>query len=221
MKTVDKSRRFAFHHQNETLLFQFLLHECICAQHILRDNPSREMLRYMIGNVDREENIWQPQYGHVPRLRYYCTLFTTHFGDPSSPLTEQLDQTVERAYHAALKCRSLREKDEASLTVLYQSLSAELSCLLKLLFEKLPDYRDCPAILHFLLRHQEKCDAAYQESIVKKMFSSFFPQGSEQAQTFLIDWFSKKGFEHLLPSIEEHLRKIGSLYQDILLEGNT
>ena len=118
MKTADKSRRFAFHHQNETLLFQFLLHECICAHHILRDNPSREMLRYMIGNVDREENIWQPQYGHVPRLRYYCTLFTTHFGDPASPLTEQLDQTVERAYHAALQCRSLREKDEASLTVL-------------------------------------------------------------------------------------------------------
>lgn len=218
MNTVAKSRRFAFHHQNETLLFQFLLHECICAHTILRKNPSLETLNHIIGNIDREENIWQPQQGHVSRLRHYCTLFTTHFGDSASSLAQQLDQTIERAYSAALQCRSLREKDDKSLCVLYQSLNEELFCFLKLLLEKLPDYRDCPDILHFLLRHQEQCDAACQEPIVKKMFSSFFPQGTEEAQTYLIDWFSKKGFEHLLPSIEENLKKIGFL--DILPEGN-
>lgn len=212
MQTIVKNRRFAFHHQNEALLFQFLLHECISAHGILRNKPCPALMRHVIGHSDNEENIWQAPFGHVIRLRQYCTLFTTHFGDPSSTLSQQLGQTIERAYSAALLCRSYHDKDENQLALLYQPLKRELSSFLKLLFEKLSDYRDSPSVLYFLLRHHEQCDAAYRQPIVKKMFCSFFPQGIEQAQAYLTERFSQKGFDHLIPSIEENLKKIDSAF---------
>jgi hypothetical protein len=210
MKTGSKSRRFAFHHQNEIVLFQFLLHECIQAHAILRNNSSPDILSDLIGNIDRDETIWLPQYGHIPRLRHYSTLLTTHFGNSASPFFDQLDHSIEKVYIAALHART-HDKNEVRLQMLYQCLNQELPVLLKLLFEKIVDYRDSPSILHFLLRHQEACDAACEEPMVKKIFSIFFPQGAYEAHAYLIDWFSKKGFEHLLPSIEEKLKKIAPL----------
>ncbi|MFC2049109.1 hypothetical protein ACFLR2_00335 [Chlamydiota bacterium] len=208
MTNAAKSCRFAFHHQNEALLFQFLLHECISAQRLLRQEPCPERLRHVIGYREGEQLAWQALFGHLPRMRHYCALFETHFAAPSSPLSEQLSQALERAHSAAQECLNVHEKEEKSLAFFYPPLISELSCFLKLLFEKLSDYRDNPSVLYFLLRHQEECDAAYCEPVVKKMFSSFFPQGSEQAQAFLTEQFSHKGFDHLIPSIEEGFKKM-------------
>jgi hypothetical protein len=206
--TPVKSRRFAFHHQNEALLFQFLLRECLTAHQILFQHPCPKKFRDIVGNLNGEVQPWQHHYGHVPRLRHYCTLYTTFFADSSSSIASQLVLSIEKACQAALQCGSFQEQTTEKQAQLYAPLQQEMGCILSLLFAKLPDYREDPFILYFLLRHQELCDAVFQQPIVKNTLNSFFPQGLDQALTYMTDWFSKKGFEHLIPSIEEKFKDL-------------
>ncbi len=206
MQTNVKSR-FAFHHQNEALLFQFLLHESLSAHNILRQKPSPLLLCQVIGPIDRE-NVWQSMLGHLPRLRHYCSLFIKYFDEGASPLSQQLHDTLERAQKVARKCSLFQEKSLDEQKMLYRPLKKELVNVIKLLLQKVYDYKENPSILLFLLRHQEECRTVFRKPIVKDLFSDIFPDGRDQAYAFLSEKFSQKGFEHLIPSIETYLKQL-------------
>jgi hypothetical protein len=196
--------RFAFYHQNEALLFQFLLHECLRAHQILRKKPNFELFLQVAGNFDSVPTGWQAPSGHLPRLLHYCTLLSAHF--ESSSLCKDLGQTLERAYLKAKQCY-INFKSEEHLKH-YADLRKDMLIFMKFLFIKLYDFKENASVLYFLLRHQEQFDALYREPIIQKKFSVFFPEGIKQAQLFLTEKFSKKGFNHLIPYIEQKLKKL-------------
>jgi hypothetical protein len=211
-RSAPPVKRFAFYHQNEALLFQFLLYECMRAQQTLRKKPDATLLLQIMGKVESRVESWHAPLGHLPKLLHYCSLLATHFDTPPSPLCKNLEQTLQRAYAVAKECHAALERDVEGLSKLYTLLRKEMRTFMKLLFEKLHDFCDNAAVLFFLLRHQEQFDALYREPIIKKKFHLFFPEGVKQAQGFLIEKFSKKGFNHLIPYIEQRLQNLAPLH---------
>lgn len=206
--SAPSDNRLAFYHQNEALLFQFLLHECLRAHQILRKKQSLELFLQIVGHVGETSDTWQAPYGHLPRLLHYCSLLATHFNETSSSLCKNLGEILDRAYLTAKRCYALLEKGKNENTQLYADLRKEIRSFVTLLFVKLYDFRDNASVLYFLLRHQEQFDALYREPIIKKTFYAFFPDGLREAQIFLVEKFSKKGFNHLIPHIEQKLKTL-------------
>lgn len=201
-------RRFTFYHQNEALLFQFLLHECLRAHQILKKKPDKKLLSKVIGKLENRSENWHAPHGHLPRLHHYCTLLVTHFDDPSSKMGKNLKTILERAFSNAQKISPLIEKEEKSLVELYTHLRKEMRACLKLLLNKVDQFHENASVLYFLLRHQEQIDAFYRGPIIQKKFRAFFPDGMLQAQKFLSEKFSKKGFHHLIPFIEQKMKQL-------------
>lgn len=204
------NNRFAFYHQNEALLFQFLLHECLRAHLILKKKPDAALFLQLTGNLNRPSDTWQAPYGHLPRLFHYCSLLSVHFNNPATSLCKNLGLSLERAYELAKRCHDLRDKDEEEHAKHYTKLRKEIRVFMKLLFEKAHDFRDNASVLFFLLRHQEQLDSVYKEPIVRKTFHVFFPDGMDEAYHFLVEKLSKKGFNHLIPLIEQKLKNISA-----------
>ena len=204
----SSSRCFAFYHQNEALLFQFLLHECLCAHGILRKRPDPGLLPQVVGNLQGPSTNWHAPSGHLPRLFHYTGLFTSHFNTPPTRLCTDLGLILERAHQAAMHHSDLKCKDDQADANLYTLLRREIRAFLTLLFERLPQYRDNPSVLYFLLRNQEQFDTVCRQPIIKKTFVTFFPDGMKQAHHFLTENFVRKGFNHLIPSLELKLKKL-------------
>jgi hypothetical protein len=197
--------RFAFYHQNEALLFQFLVHECLQAHHLLRKKPCPVLLSLIVGNLQIDPEKWQAPTGHLPRLMHYCILLISHFNQPTSRYCLDLQGCLNRAYLAAKKYEESSDQ-EKGCEKLYKLLKKEISCFAKTLLEKLPDFRENASVLYFLLRYQEQVDAIYRQPFIKKTFHLFFPEGLDAAILFMTEKFAKKGFHLLIPSIEEKLK---------------
>jgi len=203
--STSPPHHFAFYHQNEALLFQFLLHECLQAHQILRKKPDVNLFQQVTGNLDQVSENWHAPLGHLPKLLHYCTLLSSHFEHAAS-LCKDLGQTLERAYSKAKQCYSTFDTHEHLQH--YADLRKEMLLFMKFLFVKLYDFRENASVLYFLLHHQEQFDSLYREPIIKKTFLAFFPDGIKQVQFFLSEKFSKKGFNHLIPYIEQKLKKL-------------
>jgi hypothetical protein len=200
--------RFAFYHQNEALLYQFLLHEGLKAHQLLRKKPKLELLQKVIGSLELVSDKWHAPAGHLPRLIHYCSLLSVHFNDPSSELCKDLEAILCRACLTAKECYTAFKLEKKEQSQLYANLRRDIQAFMKILFSKIHAFRENASVLYFLLRHQEQFDALYREPIIMKTFNFFFPEGTKQAQLFLCEKFSKKGFHHLIPFIEQKLQKI-------------
>jgi hypothetical protein len=202
------SSRFAFYHQNEALLFQFLVHECLRAHSLLRKKPCPILLVQIVGNLEVGCEKWQAPIGHLPRLMHYCALLYSHFNQSLIPYSKQLKIILDRAYSAAKKYESSADRGEEACGRLYKILREAITTFIKILLERLPEYRDDASVLYFLLRHQEQVDALFRQPFVKKTFSLFFPEGVGQAYLFFAEKFTKRGFNHLIPAIEQQLKQL-------------
>lgn len=204
MQTINKISRFAFYYQNEGLLFQFLLHECLCLHRTLSENPSAEVWLNFTGVV-KGYAVRHLECGRLSMLHHYCHLFIAHFTDSTTPLHNHLIQSLEKTYNVAIDI--FYEKEELKQHDLYVGLKNEIAVFMELLFKKLDDYKEDPSVLYFLLRHQEQFEMICNQPIIKKAFALFFPEGAQQAQVFLTTHFSKKGFEYVIPAVEAQFKK--------------
>lgn len=200
------ANHLSFYHQNEALLFQFLLHESLRTHKALIKKPETSLLAHVIGDFKASSSKnWLDPSGHLPKLVHYYTLFLSHFNSPPTPLCQSLGETIEKACATAKKCYTQLEQCSEDHAKTYTQLRKEIRTLVKLLFEKLPEYSENPSVLYFLLKYREELDSLFRKPIIKITFLNFFPKGAVQAQNFFSEKFSKKGFDHLIPSVEEIL----------------
>jgi hypothetical protein len=206
--TKGSAKQLAFYHQNEGLLFQFLLHESLRLFKILGKKHSSFLLSRILKVPEKSLKGWQITGGCLHRLVHYYYLFLAHFDNPPSPLCRHLAITLEKA---ALKVKHYYDGDnqgEKAELHLFLALRRHIRSFIALLFEKIPHYRDNPAVLFFLLRNQEHFDTICRQSIIKATFFNMFPEGIEQAYAFIAEKYAKKGFNHLLPLLELKLKQL-------------
>jgi len=201
MKQEKPEKRFAFFHQNEALLYQFFLHECISTCFLIKNTLSADLLKQLMGCSASK---LQSLQGHLPKMLHYYELQKANFDE--QPLMESVGQTLERAYLAGQLCVELIQKDSKEHKKPYLQLRREIKKVGKLLFELLPIYyKDNPHVLYFVLCRHEQLDALYGEAIVANLFNSLFEGGLPEVETFLSEKFARKGFNHLLPNIQKQL----------------
>lgn len=199
---------FVFYHQNDGLLYQFLLHECLCAHNLLRKKPSTPLLHQIVGSLELSQEKWRAPKGHLPRLIYYSTLFFSHFNQTLMSDTRHLKERLGLLYQEALFNMELMNDNKPELKKLYSILKKEIGAFFKILLKEVPQYKENPAVLYFLLRNQKQIDAIYRQSFTKEIFFMLFPGGLEQAHSFLAERFANKGFNRLLSQISELLQQL-------------
>jgi len=197
--------RFAFFHQNEALLYQFFLHECITTCFLLKKTPSFDLFEQLVGKYSSH---WYRVQGHLPKMLHYYELQKANFEE--KPLMKTLGQTLERAYLTGQMCAKLIKKDSKEHKKPFQQLKREIKKVGKLLFDLLPQYQDNPQVLYFVLCRHEQLDALYGESVVAKLFNSLFSGGLPEVEAFLCEKFARKGFNHLLPNIQKQLEMLNN-----------
>jgi len=196
--------RFDFYHQNEALLFQFILHECLLTHQLLKKKPDEKMLLRLLG--DSHVRAWNGQKGHLQKLLHYHDLLISHFSDSKNPLIINTGKALDRAFIAAQECQKLL--GETSALKPFQQLKREMKKVTQLLFDKIGDYRKNENILFFILRQHKQFDDLYGEPIVAKTFSSLFPGGLREAGVFIEENYSRRGFNHLLPIIHKKIKSL-------------
>lgn len=126
-------------------------------------------------------------------------------------LSEQAFGLVEKAL------RNFREwttkSKEASKERTKKSLERLLSCLNSLssiLQEIVSLFASDETTVYFLIRHREALAKSFSPAFLKKILVFHF-QKTQSVEAFLTTEFSKKGFEQLLPEIQQELRACGDL----------
>ncbi|MCH9609421.1 MAG: hypothetical protein S4CHLAM45_05620 [Chlamydiales bacterium] len=194
---------------DETLLLQFLLNECLIAQDVLSKSPSKGSLQDLIGEKEDPSTHWRGvcglgrPIGHLRKLRFYCSLI------PPASSIHTIETPLDEALLAAKECQYALHKEEVCPKASFERLKKEMLIFTAKLLEQIHFYEKNGPLLFFLLRKQTAIDRIYGKGTTAKKVLSFFSNGVKEASQFLTHCFSKRGFSHLLPTINKHLDIVG------------
>ncbi|MCC5831920.1 MAG: hypothetical protein JJU12_02630 [Chlamydiales bacterium] len=203
MKQNRPENPFAFFHQNEALLYQFFLHESLLACMLVKETPTPDLLKQIMGESAHQ---FYNSQGHLPKMLHYYDLHMENF-EPY-PAMKSVGRTLDRALSAARSCADLIDKECKDHKKHFLQLRRELKKVGKLLYDLLPHYKNNPHVLYFVLCRHEQLDSLYGKASLVSLFDSLFEGGLVEVETFLSDSFSRKGFHHLLPNIQKQLETI-------------
>jgi hypothetical protein len=203
MKPNRPENPFAFFHQNEALLYQFFLHECLAACMLVKSAPTPGLLKQVIGESAHQFYSLQ---GHLPKMLHYYELHMSNFAP--YPKMKSVGRTLESACLAAQSCAELIEKDSKDHKKPFLRLRRDLKKVGKLLFDLVPQYKNNPHVLYFILCRHEQLDSLYGKASLVRLFNSLFEGGLEEVETILSESFARKVFHHLLPNIQKQLETI-------------
>jgi hypothetical protein len=187
--------RFAFFHQNEGVLHQFFLNECLLILQALQEKADDGLVARLIGDIEKRA-FWESAFGHLPKLQLFYALLNTHFADPQSLAIKQIGSILTRA------CK------KATLYPDWQELKRDIKKITTLFFEKLPSTPDKEPVLFFLLRSHEQFEALYGKPIIATLFVKLFSGGIEEAGVVIEEYYKRNGFNHLLPLIDEKIHSL-------------
>jgi hypothetical protein len=211
-------------HQSKNLWMQFLVSEYfsswqgaemlvkIASEKQLQLDPLHHAVGVLLGSP--QSYGWKMEEGCIAKLRYYSLQFCQH--NTSCTFSQALQQDANQAWLACLmildffhlvksdplarKHRSGLKKSCLKLQAFLHSLGTHLQCLL----QQFPDEN----ILFFMLRHKKQFDTLFGENYVAALFNSFFPQGEKEALEFLQFKYAERGFENLIPVIENFYKPL-------------
>ncbi len=183
MKREESYNCFAFFHQNEALLYQFFLDECLTSSQQLMHKLSPQTLEKLLGPSPCMY-CYQAK-GNLPRMFHLCSLYKEHFGTTS--ILEKIEES--------LICAQKHACDQN-----HQHLKREIKKIGDLLLEKFYLYNENPHVLYFVLRNYNQ---------LKKHYSKL--PNLETYRDFLSEKMAQKGFHHLLPGIEKLMAEISNV----------
>lgn len=212
---------FNYPHQNNSLMFQFIIAEYINAS-IQIDLISSHLPETHKGTMDNLERSlqtlsgslqeymrffsWNLEEGILSKLKCYTALFAANAEIMHSKHL-QLEKYSNQAWKISLESLDMmrliqHKKNDLSLyESLYQSLShltAVFKKFGKLLAELILEFSQDENVLFFVLRHKEKLDCIYGAGFVKKLFIKMYPEGIAEAEQYLKTKYAKRGFNNLL-----------------------
>ncbi len=206
------------YHFNDGLLFQFILHELIYSSEIILDvinlmeeTETSEVLATMNDTLGRlvgasHESMrllsWMPDHSPLTKLKNYCALFANQSKDSEKP-AHLLHSCSDQAWLGFVQAlRFLRE--EAKLPFLHiQKAIIPMKKLKSTVGKMLPHFRDDENVLFFTVRHHEQIDTLFGQHFVHKLMLELFPDGLDSACDFMVARYTQRGFESLIPEIEQ------------------
>ncbi len=150
---------------------------------------------------------WTIQQGSLKALVHYSHLLQKK--TQPAPLVER----TERAYRQAVMCRQhlLSWKQEGHISPIHlkalaremQSLTRNMHKVGHFLTKELQQYAHDENVIFFLLRHRKEFDTLFHAPYVVAMLEKMYRGGLDQAEQHLVRQYTKRGFENLLPHVNQ------------------
>lgn len=223
---------------SDSLLFQFILSEFLTAHQAIHELPRlydafaggiREergdlglpllnALGELAGAMPEEafDAPWTRRHGTLAHLKHYCLSY-------AAPAGHELQSIARQVFYAALNARDLlwslqapldEERyalDLACLSGLVSRLVSEIDAFSEQLKSHLLRYGRDENVIYYLLQQSEPLLKIYSAEFLCNLLKEMFADGTSDARSFLQDRYHERGFDHLLPSIDELLSKISGL----------
>ena len=162
---------------------------------------------------------WSADIGSLTKLRRFCFRLSARLSD-TVPASANLGVCVSKGFHSVIQARevivglqpgSSSNRGAPNFPGLYQFIDKFLDNMRRasrLILQLLMSFNDDENVILFLLKNQESFEKVYRPKILSKLFSKMYKNGITEAKDFLINSFSGRGFDHLLPQITQQLRAL-------------
>lgn len=221
------------YHQDNTLLFQFILSETLGALAEAKKlgkltSASKQgditgaatAIRKLVGSAHDPYRLfsWIPEEGILPKLKNYCAYFAQN-ASPHDKALVPLYRSTEQAWLLSLVCmddlRLLESqqnltKQTTHLVKSGKKLFLSIQRLGKIVSKAIEQYWDDENVVFFVLRNKEQFDEIFGNKFVKQLLKRMYPGGIEGARRFLSQQFIQRGFHHLVPIIQARITEIES-----------
>lgn len=225
------ARHVNSYHQNNSLLFQFILVEFIetfteiqrldslcsrtpsppsseetSSQQINEDFHSiEEILIKLVGSTKDYKRLfsWNFSEGLLAKLRTYCGLFLQNADTDEKELIaiqHYADKIWNHSLQAIDAIQSLPQDRAAVLTAI-EKTSAAMQRFAKLIARLVHQFRADENVIFYILRHHKTFDKLYGNRFTIKLFSRLYSKGLQEAHNLLVNKYSNRGFDNVLPAI--------------------
>jgi hypothetical protein len=232
------ARHVNSYHQNNSLLFQFMLVEFIetfteiqkldsLCSHILeplaaselsgRQNENnvhliKEILTKLVGPTRDYMQLfsWNFNQGLLAKLRTYCALFLQNADTDEKELIA-IQHYADKIWQNCLQATdALHElpQDHALLFSALEKSGTAMQRFAKLIARLIPQFKNDENVIFYILRNHKLFDKLYGNRFAFKLFSKIYPKGLKEAQQFLIEKYRERGFENMLPVIDSAVNEI-------------
>ncbi len=169
---------------------------------------------HLTGGVFEEEQPfpWVSNKGSLGKLKYFCQLYQD-LDETSSTIRADLRGSVSRAFHAVLQSRELllqirspvdanrRKVDICNLNRLLNRINNCMGQASALIIPLSVPYKRDENVLYFILRHHCEFNHLFHPHFVQGLFEGIFESGVVEAESFLKEAYTKRGFHAILPAI--------------------
>jgi glutamine synthetase adenylyltransferase len=147
---------------------------------------------------------WNFNEGLLSKLRTYCSLFLQNDDTDEKELIA-IQHYAEKIWHHYLQALDALQEVPQDRTQLLTSLDKASSAMhrfAKLIPRLAYHFKHDENVILFLLKNHKILDRLYTNRFVIKLLTKMYPKGIKEVQHFLIEKYSARGFENLLPSIQ-------------------
>lgn len=219
------------YHQNNSLLFQFILAEFLeayteiqrldalcsrtpsplpsdeltCRQAENNFHLIQPVLTKLVGSTRDYMRLfsWNVSEGILSKLRTYCSLFLQNADTDEKELIAIQHYADKIWQNCLLAVDALHEvpQDRNQLFASLEKSSSAMQRFAKLIPRLIHQFRNDENVIFYILRNHKTFDQLYGNRFVVKLFLKVYPKGLKDAQLLLLKKYTDRGFENILPSI--------------------
>ena len=212
--------------KNSSLAFQFILFEMIKAQSVI-ESIEQFLNSYQtknVKNVDQKEIFeilkaitqlpgsqtglnkyftWNLNNGILQKIKSYSLEIST-FSSSNNPLKKY----SEIAICASLEILNKADVSDDNLLLAIKKLLSSYQKLVGAMKKLFLKFQKDENVLFFLLRYQKELEEIFGEGFACKTLKTLFSDGLNEAEKYIKNKFQKRGFDHLLPIINEKIKEL-------------
>lgn len=214
------ARHFNAYHQNDSLLFQFILSEFLEAFReiqmiVLKQYAIEELttgLKKLAGSPHEYMRLfpWNHNNGILAKLKNYCSLFSQNTYSKEKE-SIALQHYAEKAWVFCLETLDILYESTDGSTAHVNPLNKAYNALQRIsrvIARLLVQFRDDENVVFFVLRHHDQFDGLYGTKFVSRLFCRMYPKGLAETAHFLSTKFGTRGFENILPIVKTKISEL-------------
>lgn len=232
------ARHVNSYHQNNSLLFQFILVEFVeafteiqrldslcnrtptplpqdeqaCRQVENNNHLVESALTKLVGPTKHYMRLfsWNFSEGLLSKLRTYCALFLQNSETDEKELIA-IQHYADKIWQGCLQALDTLQEAPQDRPLLFAALdkaSSAMQRFAKLIARLLHQFRDDENVIFYVLRHHQVFDKLYGNRFVIKLLCRIYPKGLKEVQLLLVKKYTERGFDNILPVIYSSLKEL-------------
>lgn len=236
MPSPIHTKQLPAYYKEDGLVFQFLLSDWLLASksnfelssqiYKLLEKPTStrtfqdldEHLKKLYGIHHHTIRFLAPEDGLLKKLSHFAAVLARDIVDEKAD-ERLLRKSTNQAWGFAMELEHLlvnikeSSKDTlpsklAHLKEQGEKITAELKKMGKIIPKIFTKFQKDENVLFFFIRHKNDFDNLHSKGFVKKMIVKAYPKGLSEAESFLMQRYTKRGFHELVAMIKMHMQDL-------------